>query len=183
MRALNLGCGRRMMENRDGFNVINLDQEPSLNPDIVADFTEKIPFGDEEFDEVYLFHTIEHIQKCFHHKAFMEIRRVLKPGGVFYMSYPEFSVICKYWLENKQGNREFWEKTIFGRQLYPSDFHLCAADSVEFQLLLEGCGFKNVEFKLEPNQYNTILKCVACDLPITRERLVFDEIINTGSPD
>jgi len=181
MKALNLGCGRRKIPSTDTFECVNLDAEKSLEPDIVADFTERLPFEDEEFDEVYLFHTIEHVQKQFHHPVLLEVRRVLKQGGVFYCSYPEFSIICKNWLDNAKGQREFWEKTIFGRQLYPNDYHLCAVDSMEMQILLEGCGFRDVAFKKEPNEYNTVIKCVACDLPKTRERLVFDEVINTRS--
>ncbi len=178
MKALNLGCGKRKIPSTDENEVINLDVEASVEPDIVANFIENIPFPDSEFDEVYLFHTIEHIQKKFHVSVFLEIRRVLKQGGILYLSYPEFSVICKYWLENFRGDREFWEKTVFGRQLYPSDHHVCAADSVEMTLLLESCGFKDIAFKPEPREYNTILKAIACDPPMTRERLVFEEVIN-----
>ncbi len=177
MKALNLGCGKRKIQSGLESEIINLDCEPSVEPDIVADFITKIPFEDEEFDEVYLFHTIEHIQKKFHQLVFMEIRRVLKQSGSLYVSYPEFGVIARYWLDNKKGMREFWEKTIFGRQLYPSDHHVCAIDSIELTDLLEGCGFRGITYKSEPREYNTILRATACDLPITRERLVFDEVI------
>src|ERR1039458_491746 len=181
MKALNLGCGRRKMPSKDDFECINLDMEPSMEPDIVADFTQQLPFEEDEFDEVYLFHTLEHIAKKLHPCVFFAIRRVLKTDGVLYLSYPEFSIICKNWLENHKGQREFWEKTIFGRQLYPSDFHVCAVDSVELTLLLEDSGFREIAYKAEALlPYNMILKAVACDPPITRERLVFDEVINTG---
>lgn len=180
MKALNLGCGSRKIPSKDDLEVINVDMEASVEPDIVANFVEKTPFEDGEFDEVYLFHTIEHIQKRLHVFAFAEIRRVLKHGGIFYMSYPEFSIICRYWLDNYRGQRDFWEKTIYGRQLFPSDYHVCAADSIELSTLLEECGFKDIEFKSEQKYgYNTVLKAVACDMPTTRERLVFDEVINT----
>ena len=180
MKALNLGCGRRKMPSREDFECVNLDMEPSMEPDIVADFTQQLPFEEGEFDEVYLFHTLEHITKQLHPFVFTVIRRVLKVEGILYLSYPEFSLICKNWLENYKGQREFWEKTIFGRQLYPSDFHVCAVDSVELTVLLEECGFREIAYKAETSlPYNMILKAMACDLPTTRERLVFDEVINT----
>ena len=172
MRTLNLGCGSRKIP-----GAVNVDIEKTLSPDIVADFTEKLPFPDADFDEVYLFHTIEHVQKKFHEGIFREVRRVLQEGGIFYLSYPEFSVIAKNWLENKQGNREFWEHTIYGRQLYPNDYHLCAMDTNEVRLKLEMCGFKDIAYRPEPHEYNTILKATACELPDNIEKLIYDEVI------
>ena len=61
MRTLNLGCGANKIPGS-----VNMDIEPSLEPDVIADFTEPLPFEAAEFDEVYLFHTIEHVQKKFH---------------------------------------------------------------------------------------------------------------------
>ena len=116
------------------------------------------------------------IQKKFHQPLFLEINRILKDGGIFYLSYPEFSVIARNWLDNKKGNREFWEATIYGRQAYPNDYHLCAIDSVELKLKLEMCGFRDIAWRAEPSGYNTILKAAACGLPKTVERLIYDDL-------
>ena len=172
-RCLNLGSGSRKIP-----NAINVDIEASLSPDVIADFTEPLPFESDEFDEVYLFHTIEHIQKKYHQSIFYEINRVMKDSGTFYLSYPEFKTIAQNWLDNRMGQRDFWEATIYGRQAYPNDYHLCAIDSIEMKLLLEKCGFRDIAIRPEmpSTPYNTVLKAIACAPQITVERLLYNEV-------
>ena len=52
---------------------------------ILADATE-LPFSDNKFDTVISFETIEHIKD--YQKFLMEIKRVLKPNGIFVCSTP-----------------------------------------------------------------------------------------------
>lgn len=50
-----------------------------------------IPFPDESFDTVVSWEVIEHIPKGTEEKMFSEVCRVLKKGGVFYLSTPHAS--------------------------------------------------------------------------------------------
>jgi hypothetical protein len=153
---LNLGCGQSKID-----GCVNIDVEESCKPDLVHDFTKKqLPYEDKSIEEVYLFHTIEHISKRYHASIFDEVFRVLRVGGLFYLSYPEFTKCVSNWLQNKYGKREFWEATIYGRQLYPSDFHVCILDPNELGLRLESSGFTKIVHKSEPREdYNTITAC------------------------
>lgn len=54
--------------------------------DVVSDLTQKLPFGDEEFDSVLLSDVLEHIPNPW--QLIGEIRRILKPGGVLMMNVP-----------------------------------------------------------------------------------------------
>ena len=59
----------------------------------------------------------------------------------------------QFWLDNKYGDRDFWEATIYGRQLFPADFHVCAIDSTDFKSSIKkkrdfACSLLNSE----PNQ-------------------------------
>lgn len=50
-----------------------------------------LPFPSESFDAVVSWEVIEHIPKHTEEKMFSEVWRVLKPGGVFYLSTPYLS--------------------------------------------------------------------------------------------
>lgn len=148
MKRLNLGCGSQKIK-----GYINIDSEKNVKPDLVHDFVRKrLPFKDGEVDEVVLFHTIEHIRKLYHGSVFKEIHRILKPGGLLIVSYPDFAETASRWLNNFQGKREFWEHTIFGLQGYKSDFHVCAVTPLELEQLLQLIGFSSTHSKPEKGQ-------------------------------
>ena len=101
---LNLGSGSGKLD-----DFINVDINPDNKPDLVANILERLPYEDSSIEEICLFHTIEHIEKRKHPNLFLEIRRLLTPTGLFCISYPEFSKIAQFWLDNKYGDRDFWE--------------------------------------------------------------------------
>ena len=121
MPKLNIGAGAAKIE-----GYINMDIDESCKPDIVHDFRKGIPYPSNHFDEIVMFHCVEHIEKKYHEALFLEVKRVLKPDCDFILTFPDFAKCAQNWLDNKQGMREFWEATIYGRQLYPSDYHVCA---------------------------------------------------------
>jgi SAM-dependent methyltransferase len=53
----------------------------------------EIPYGNDTFDSVVSWEVIEHIPKDTENKMFEEVYRVLKPGGVFYLSTPYRSLV------------------------------------------------------------------------------------------
>lgn len=172
MRALNLGCGSAKITGAD-----NVDINPDTKADLIFDFRCPFPLESALYDEVYLFHVIEHIEKKYHQILFSEIRRVLKDDGTLYVSYPEFSKIVQNWLINKNADRHFWEATIFGRQSWPSDYHVCAMDTTDFKQYLYEHGFDLLSNVPEPiDQFNTICKIVKGEAPIMYEEVVYNEI-------
>lgn len=157
----NLGCGSSKIP-----GCINVDISPENEPDIVADFRK--PFVQEAgvADRVFLFHTIEHIEQQYHSAVYLEAYRLLKPGGLFVLSYPEFEACAKRYIENYKGQREFWHATIFGRQSHKADYHVSAMRTQEVIAKLMECGFTSIEPNHEPapNEFNTIVKCVRGNL-------------------
>lgn len=160
MLKLNLGCGKAKCE-----GYINVDIEPSVNPDLVCDFRKGLPFEDNSVDNIILIHTIEHIEEKFHRQLLMHIQRVLKKDCYFICAYPEFTRCAQNYISNYKGMRDFWKHTIYGRQLYPSDYHVALMDTKYFTLLLAECGFINIQSKPEPppEDHNTILVCQKYD--------------------
>lgn len=173
---LNLGCGTNKIP---GF--LNVDTEKTCKPDILCDFvSKKLPLKSGTVDEIVFFHCIEHIRKCFHKRILTEIWRLLKPGTQVFISYPEFSKCYKNWATNFRGKRDFWEKTMFGRQLYASDYHVCAMHTPEFKDLLKDCGFEsitNISEEIEP--HNTIVTATKGLKPLNYEDLIRADIANT----
>lgn len=143
---LNLGCGSNKIT-----GAVNVDLESSVKPDVIADFRNLLPFPAGSVDEIYFFHTIEHIEKTYHARILCEMFRVLKHDGLLIVSYPEFTRCAQNYINNFQGKRDFWEATIYGRQLYKSDYHISLMDSRFFEELLEYVGFKDIQFKEDPD--------------------------------
>lgn len=152
---LNLGCGLSKLE---GF--INIDCDPLLQPDEVRDFSQGLSQEDDEVDAIVLYHTLEHIPKRNWNGIFGEVYRVLKPSGTFYLSFPEFSECVKRHQENYRGMRDFWEATLYGRQLTPSDFHVAICERERIKRTLVQCGFEIDYCGPEPQQdHNSLIKC------------------------
>lgn len=55
----------------------------------------KLPFDDASFDTVVSWEVIEHIPKGSEQQMFAEVKRVLKPGGSFYISTPHDQLFAK----------------------------------------------------------------------------------------
>lgn len=172
MKSLNLGSGSQKIEGAD-----NVDLNPETGAELNFDIRDQFPLEDQSYDEIYLFHTIEHIEKKHHTNLFREIRRVLKDDGVLIISYPEFSKIALNWLNNKDNNRTFWEATLYGRQLYPSDYHVSAIDSNDLKQFLTDRGFNVLKVQAEPiDSFNTIMKLEKGPISISYEELLYQEI-------
>lgn len=75
---LNLGCGYRKL---DGF--VNIDVRPCVNPDLVADICDGLPFPDASVESVVAVDFLEHIPIGKTVGVIEEIYRVLVPGGLF----------------------------------------------------------------------------------------------------
>lgn len=170
---LNYGSGENKLE-----GYINIDIEESTKPDAICDLRkEPLPYETESMDEVMCIHNLEHIERKYWAQVIFEFARVLKTGGKLCLAYPEFEVCAQNWLENKQGLRTFWERTIFGRQLYPGDYHVAAMRTVEIVEFLQSFGFKEIKHSPEPIEiHNTFLIATKGLLPISREDVMRKEL-------
>jgi hypothetical protein len=173
---LNLGAGSNKIK-----GYVNVDIEPSCKPDLICNFAnEPLPYKDSTVDEILLFHCIEHIRKIFHPPLIMEFWRVLKPEAALLISYPEFEQCFMNWKNNYQGQRNFWEATMFGRQAFPSDFHVCAMHTPDFERLLIQNGFTNVVASPEPRQpHNTVISCQKGKKPVGYEDVLKKDMDKT----
>lgn len=113
---LNLGCAARPLP---GFINIDLDNLEQLKarypgqsfPDGVEIFNYDIfnlPFEDASVDLVKADSLLEHMSFLEEKKLFLEIKRVIKPGGIFEFSVPDFEDTVKLWLAAKDEWKDFY---------------------------------------------------------------------------
>ena len=171
---LNVGCGLTKLK-----DFINIDADPKVEPDLVLDVLKGLPYTDNSVDKIYFSHTIEHIAEIYHEAILEDFWRVLIPGGLLFISYPEFTVCATNYINNHKGHRDYWKATIYGRQLTKEDFHVALMDTNYFKILLEQVGFNPIYTKPEPNMpHNTIVKCFKGDKQTTYEDVVRKEIFH-----
>lgn len=78
----------------DGFQITAADKVVNsfLNPElpvVEADLNTRFPFPDETFDYACFVEGPEHVENVFH--CFREFSRILKPGGMLFLSMPNYS--------------------------------------------------------------------------------------------
>jgi GT2 family glycosyltransferase/predicted SAM-dependent methyltransferase len=81
---LNLGSGLRPQK---GF--VNIDNRKEVNPDLVCDVIEGLPYDDNSVDSIRAHDFLEHIPIGKTVQVVTEIWRVLKPGGLFVSLTPD----------------------------------------------------------------------------------------------
>jgi predicted SAM-dependent methyltransferase len=97
---LQLGCG--------GDHIIGfLNTDYFLNPeaDVGIDMRFPLRFPDNTWKGVYAHHSVEHIDYPDAYRLFREIRRVLRPGGVFRMIVPDLEVFLRCYASTDQRKR------------------------------------------------------------------------------
>jgi len=100
-RVLNIGIGNGRFEElclKRGVDVYALDpseksvallrERLQLGSKLVAGYSEAIPFADSFFDGVVMTEVIEHLSRETMEKTLEEVKRVLKPGGLFLGTIP-----------------------------------------------------------------------------------------------
>lgn len=148
---LNLGCGGVIKE-----GWVNVDlHNPKAG--VKADVLE-LPYPNDHADEVLLNHVIEHISWRKTIDALEEIHRVLKPGGLLTLGYPEWEECVKSFLANKDGRRwSWWIQTLYGSQDAPGQVHMTPIVTSHLIEQLEDVGFTEFDYNLDV--CDATLKC------------------------
>jgi ubiquinone/menaquinone biosynthesis C-methylase UbiE len=116
MKKLNLGCACRFLE-----GYINIDMDsiedikhryPNVNINDNIEFIQanvlELPFDDESIDEVRCDALVEHFSFKEESLFFNEVNRVLKSGGNFNFSTPDFDETIRKWTQAKDDWKEFF---------------------------------------------------------------------------
>ena len=134
---LHLGCGKRFI---DGFVHIDAVDYPHI--DHVATIDNLSFIQDNTVDLIYSCHVIEHFKRRDLPRVLKEWHRVMKKGGTFRVSVPDFKKLCEIYLKYDDINLVIGP--IFGRQDYLYNIHYNVFDFKYLKKELENAGFGNV---------------------------------------
>lgn len=134
---LHLGCGKRFI---DGFVHIDAVDYPHI--DHVATIDNLSFIQDNTVDLIYSCHVIEHFKRKDLPRVLKEWHRVMKKGGIFRVSVPDFKKLCEVYLKYDDINLVIGP--IFGRQDYLYNIHYNVFDFKYLKKELENAGFANV---------------------------------------
>jgi predicted SAM-dependent methyltransferase len=122
-----------------------LDAIPNPWVDHVGDAADLSRFGDESFDAVYASHVIEHFDYSRKlAETLREWRRVLKPGGLLYLSAPDLDILARLFVSRDKftvEERFALMRMMFGGHIDPWDYHMVGLNEEFLASYLLGCGY------------------------------------------
>ena len=177
---LNLGCGGRPLPEYINVDMDTLDELKQRYPgqafpegiEVCQYDIFHLPFADNTVAEIRADSLVEHLSFPEEPKFLYEVRRVLKPGGLFQFATPDFEETLKAWLAAKDewedffrndpgaiaqnhwfGNYSYSTKNrwgylmamIFGGQNGPGQFHKNAYTIPKIRAILKRLDFEEVE--------------------------------------
>jgi predicted SAM-dependent methyltransferase len=114
---LNLGCGHILLE-----GYLNVDRRALPGVDVVAEVNE-LPFEQEEVDEIFSAHLLEHFpQEQLRRELLPYFFRLLKEGGEFNAVVPDAEAMIQEY-SNGQYPYDDMREVFYGAQDYDGDFH------------------------------------------------------------
>ena len=136
---LHLGCGTT---NSPEF--INIDARPLAHVHIAtSDMTSLDDFDNGTVDLVYMCHILEHIKEGDLESVLMEMKRVLKEGGILRISVPDFDKLIEvYKASGKDVNTI--SKQLMGGQDHEYNIHYSVFNHQRLSELLREVGFSKV---------------------------------------
>ncbi|MFC1764321.1 methyltransferase domain-containing protein [Planctomycetota bacterium] len=113
---INMGCASRPLPSYVNVDLDTLEQLKARYPNV--EFAEDaevfqydifdLPFSADTVSEVRADSLLEHLSYLEERKLFLEVQRVLKPGGVFAFSVPDFEDTVKLWLKATDDWKDFF---------------------------------------------------------------------------
>jgi predicted SAM-dependent methyltransferase len=195
---LNVGCGGRPLAGYVNIDQDSLEAIKARYPGTVFDDSLAIedlnifqlPYADGSVDEVRADALLEHLSFKEEPLFLYEVKRVLRSGGVFTFSVPDFERVCKNWLDAKDDWQAFFSDapediktkhwfgthsygyenrwgyivaTIYGSQNGSGQFHKNCYSAGKIQKMMEFLGFADVHVStfLWKGDRDPMLSCVA----------------------
>lgn len=106
-KFLHVGCGLKRKHqttqgfNRDEWEEVRFDIDPSVGPDITGTMTDMSAVETGSMNAVFSAHNIEHLYPHEVPTAIAEFRRVLAPDGFLVLTCPDLQSVCRLVAEGK----------------------------------------------------------------------------------
>ncbi len=171
--CLNLGSSKRIVK-----GAINLDIEPFKGVDVVHDLTKfPLPFKQNYFDFILAENVLEHIPKEKIDGLMRELNRILKKGGVLFMSCPHFTSNCFFLNDHYYNFCNMWSI----REYIENPF---STDAITYTRKMEG--FKLLKSKIYfPRTYGRFLFNVPYEFFVNlsnKTRLIYEDSVLRINP-
>lgn len=134
------------IEPKPGWKILNIQAGPGV--DFLGSATDLSVFPNETVDHIYGSHIYEHLDYRFElMKAFGEVMRVLKPGGIFELGVPDLDVLCRLFIAPNLSpdDRIFVMRMIYGGQMDAFDYHKGGYNFDMMAQFLYNVGFRDIE--------------------------------------
>ena len=140
---MNLHIGGK--EKKEGWEVLNI--QPGEAVDYLGDISNLDQFADATLDKVYGSHMLEHVRQQDVQHTLEGIRRILKPGGQFLVSVPDWDILCHLFINPIAAPEVKWHalRMILGGQVDEYDFHYVGFNQQIMYDFLKNAGFSNAE--------------------------------------
>ena len=133
---LHLGCGKIILP-----GWINTDIQVGSGVDMRLD-ARALPFPDQTFSALYACALIEHLGRWEWEAALREWCRILRPGGILYVSTGDFGAVCEWYSRTHSMDRLLGH--LVGGQRDPWDRHGMAFDLSTLTEGMRQAGFVDV---------------------------------------
>jgi len=130
-------------EGIDGFKKLDIIQHGDI--DFVQDASDLSNFETESVDEIYASHIIEHFKKLALPKVLLDWNRVLKEGGVLWVSVPDFARIVEMYLKSGKELSVWLDHLLHGDQANPESFHYSSFTFPTLSGYLSQAGFSKID--------------------------------------
>ena len=136
---IHIGCGTT---NSPEF--INIDARPLAHVHIAtSEITSLADFRNRTVDLVYMCHVLEHIKKGDLTKVLLEMKRVLKDGGVLRISVPDFDKLIELYNASARDINAI-SNQLMGGQDHEYNIHYSVFNHRRLSELLREIGFRKV---------------------------------------
>ena len=147
MDKLEIGSGNKPKE-----GYLHFDVRANVNADVIGD-ARKLPFKDEEFNEVYSRFFLEHLPRKEALVALSEMCRVLKKGGTLEIIVPNIAHFFKLFITETGQKKEWALNKIYGFENYIEDHHFFGYDEETLSKALILSGFSDIKRINQEEQY------------------------------
>lgn len=136
---LHIGCGKKSSP-----EFINIDAQPFPHVHIVTDdMTNLSDFDNRSVDLIYMCHILEHIARGELEEVLVEMRRVLKDGGVLRLSVPDFDLLVDVYNASGKDMSEICRQ-LMGGQDHRYNFHYTVFNRQSLSEILQAVGFREI---------------------------------------
>ena len=140
---MNLHVGGK--EKQDGWKILNI--QSGENVDFLGDISNLEQFPDQSCEKIYGSHVLEHVRQNDIAKTLTGIRRILKPGGQFLVSVPDWDILCHLFINPIASMEVKWHalRMMLGGQVDPYDFHYVGFNEQILYNFLKDAGFSDAD--------------------------------------